>query len=172
MLPHFEDEEKFIILNFSSFNERYPKVNLVPPIDMGGQWNDEVEFDNWYFNWILSNNGIFIEFMKIVYPLYAGFNVFVLINWFDLGDFYFYANLNESLMKLIQIRYGYNASIVNTIEDYYSLSSYQLESAFSEEGIRNLDYDKGRMAYVLQDHFMSTKEQIPIIGFKYAVEEN
>ena len=80
-------------------------------------------------------------------------------------EHYFYANLNESLMKFIQCRYGYNSSIVNTPEDYMVQSTYDLESGFSIEGLGNIYMDKYRLSYLLESN---DDHSIIIPGFKYA----
>ena len=154
--------EGFDIFNFTSLVMGLPKIDLVPEKD-SFEYYDEKSFDIQYANWIMNNDSKFIEFMKIVYPLYCGRNVFIVVNWYDNIENYFYANLNESLMKFIQSRYGYNASIINTVEDYMEQNLYNLESGFSIEGLMNIDMDKYRLTFLLESYGYG--EQI-IPGFK------
>ena len=135
-LPDFKDE--FLILNLSSLIEGFPRVHLVPSVTT--QYNDDKEFDLAYANYIFSNDYTFMEFMKIVYPLYCGQNVFLLVsrneNTHDI--------ITESLCKLIQQRYGYNYQLLNTKDDI----DYYDDSGFSLFGIQTLDIDKERMTYI------------------------
>lgn len=158
-------QEKFAIYNFSSMIMGVEKLDLIPePNEI--DFFDEKSFDIAYSYWIMTNDSKFIELMKIVYPLYCGINVLVLVNWYDNMSNYFYANLNESLMKFIQSRYGYNATIINEPEDYIEQSSFDLESSFSIEGLGNIDSDKYRLAYLLESNRDDNPIMIP--GFKYA----
>ena len=108
-LPDFID--KFLILNLSSLVEGFPRVHLVPSVTT--QYDNDKEFDIAYANYIFSNDNIFMEFMKIIYPLYTGNDVFLLVsrneNTHDI--------ITESLCKLIQQRYGYNYQLLNDVSD-------------------------------------------------------
>lgn len=133
-----ESLEKFVVLNLSSLIEGFPRVHLVPSVTT--QYNNDKEFDLDYANYIFSNDSVFMEFMKIVYPLYEGRDVFLLVsrneNTHDI--------ITESLCKLIQQRYGYNYQLINHPSDI----DYYDDSNFSIYGIQTLDMDKERMAYI------------------------
>ena len=135
-LPDYK--EKFVILNLSSLAERYERVHLVPSIS--ARYNDDKQFDIDYANYIFSNDLIFMEFMKIVYPLYIGADVFLLVsrneNTHDI--------ITESLCKLIQQRYGYNYQLLNNKDDI----DYYDDSNFNIYGIQTFDMDKERMTYL------------------------
>ena len=131
-------KDNLLILNLSSLIEGFPRVHLVPSVTT--QYNNDKEFDIAYANYIFSNDNIFMEFMKIVYPLYCGQDVFLLVsrseNTHDI--------ITESLCKLIQQRYGYNYQLLNNKDDI----DYYDESGFSILGIQALDIDKERMTYI------------------------
>ena len=76
---------------------------------------------------------------SIIYNLYQGKDVFILVDD-NLID------LNESLFKFIQQRYGYNACRINNLEDLI----YAENTDFSREGLCNLDIDKERLSYMLE----------------------
>ena len=75
--------------------------------------------------------------MSIIIPAYTSPDVMVQVmirssNYRDV--------ITESLLKLIQQRYGYNACIVNEIDDFI----YTIESDFSIPGLFTLDQDLAR----------------------------
>lgn len=127
--------EKFLVLNLSSLVEGFPRVHLVPSVT--ATYDDDKQFDIAYANYIFSNDQLFMEFMKIIYPLYMGQDVFLLVsrseNTHDI--------ITESLCKLIQQRYGYNYQLINDSSDI----DYYDESNFSLYGLQTLDMDKERM---------------------------
>ena len=128
-------KEKFVVLNLSSLVEGFPRVHLVPSVT--ATYDDDKQFDLAYANYIFSNDSVFMEFMKIIYPLYTGLDVFLLVsrneNTHDI--------ITESLCKLIQQRYGYNYQLINNTDDI----NYYDESDFSFYGLQALDIDKERM---------------------------
>lgn len=132
--------QDIIYLNINSLAERYShvKLNLLPPNSLGA--NTEKDFDIKYMEWIFSNNAIFISFMSILVHLYNGYDVFLIITdegWSDM--------LVESLLKLIQQRYGINAVSIKSLEDL----QYVEDSIFEPYGLINLDQDLERYAYLM-----------------------
>jgi hypothetical protein len=82
-----------------------------------------------------------MNFMRPITDLYNGLNVFFVITHEDWSDM-----MVESLMKLIQQRYGINAVSINTPEDLY----YAAESGFDPSyGLINLDQDLARYQYII-----------------------
>lgn len=131
------------VYNFSSLREGFPRLNLMLPHNLGA--NSEYEFDVNYANYIFSNDIVFMNFMTIIIELYYGHSVFLLISedeWSLL--------LIDSLMKLIQQRYGINGVLVNTMEDL----AFAKEDTFQDYGIMNLDMDKERYTYLDQQYKM------------------
>lgn len=131
-------DEEIIVLNMSSLAEGFQRVHLVPSVTTA--YNNDKEFDIAYANYIFSNDYIFMEFMKIVYPLYAGRTVFLLVSRGEDT----YDIVTESLCKLIQQRYGYNYQLINELDDI----DYYDDSNFSINGLYNLDMDKERMTRI------------------------
>lgn len=126
-----------IVYNFSSMNEQYMRLNLLPPLEFGKDY--DYNFDMMYAQYILNNDNIFFDLMMIVYNLYQGKDVFLLVDDDVSG-------LNESLLKFIQQRYGYNASRINNLDDLL----YAENTDFSREGLFNLDSDKERLSYMME----------------------
>lgn len=130
--------DDLVVYNLFSLKEGLDNLNLIPSVRM--DYNSK-EFDRLYAQNIISNDDTFIELMRIVYPLYEGKNVYLVTTLNDLFD-----GLTESILKLIQDRYGYNYSIINSYEDIQYLDD---DSDFSLNGLFNLDHDKERMSYIL-----------------------
>ena len=131
------------VYNFSSLREGFPRLNLMPPHNLGA--NSEYDFDVKYMEYILGNDLIFMNFMVIMIELYNGNNVYLMVSndeWSCL--------LIDSLMKLIQQRYGINGARIENMEDY----SYANESTFTDYGIFNMDQDKERYTYLDQSYKM------------------
>ena len=131
------------IYNFSSLREGFPRLNLMPPHNLGA--NTEYEFDVKYMNYIFSNDIVFMNFMTIIMDLYNGFSVYLLISEDDWSQL-----LIDSLMKLIQQRYGINGVMVNSLEDF----QFAKDDTFEDYGIYNLDQDKERYSYIDQQFKM------------------
>lgn len=119
------------------FNEALPAFSSSElPSDL--DYNNEREFDIQYMNYILSNERAFLNMMSVMWELYNGSNVCVLVS--DKDEYR--ESLNESLIKFIQQRYGWNANIVKSIDDIEVLE----DGDFSPSGILNFDEDKERVA--------------------------
>ena len=135
-----ETKSDTIILNLSSLSERYTnRLFLVPPNNLGA--NSEYDFDIKYMQWIMNNDSIFIIFFPLIIELEKGMNVFIVIDSDSWS-----ISLIESLLKLIQQRYGFNGLLVNTIEDIL----YAEECKFSDYGIINFDTDLNRYSYIMK----------------------
>ena len=135
------DVDKTSIYSITSLNESLPVLHLIPPTNIG--YLVDYEFDLAYYNYILfSNDYVFAEFFTIIRDLYLGKDVLLVFandNWSE--------NLAESILKIIQQRYGYNGVLINTLEDYL-LASSSMEFNFNREwGLINLDQDKNRFSY-------------------------
>lgn len=128
--------------NMSSLHAGLPTLfNLVPTFAEMANTPlyefDNPTFDMAYHKFILDNDASFNEFMSIMIP--ANLNpdclVQVLIKQSDFRD-----TITESLLKLIQQRYGYNCYIINEVEDFV----YAEESDFSIPGLFLFEQDRGR----------------------------
>ena len=129
---------------FTSLNESYERLNLLPPREFGYVY--DYQFDMNYANYILSNDNVFFDLMRIIFNLYIGKDVFILVD-----DEMYAEGLNDSLLKFIQQRYGYNACRINSLEDFVMSE----ESGFTEMGLINLDYDKNRLSYMVESMRLS-----------------
>jgi hypothetical protein len=131
--------DKTKILNFNSFNEKYPRLHLLPPYSLGAK--SEYDFDVKYAQWIMNDKDAFIDFMQIIYPLYQGYDVFLLVDDGPVMEM-----LVESLQKFIQQRYGYNSAYITCMDDLLNAE----DGDFSELGTLNLQADKERLSYMLE----------------------
>lgn len=129
------------IYNFTSLNEDFTqRLYLLPPNSLGA--NSEYDFDLKYANWIFNNDNNFIIFMNLVMDIYNNFNVFIVISEDDWS-----LVLVESLMKLLQQRYGLSSLYVKTEEDILYGDDCEFEVGF---GMANLDQDKERYATLVE----------------------
>lgn len=142
MADYVFDRPNTKVYNLTSLAERYApfRIPLVPPNSLGS--NSEYEFDVNYMHWILDNDGNFCTFMNIIVDLYKGTDVFIITSEDEWSEI-----LTESLMKLIQQRYGILSAKINNVEDLL----YATDSSFAEGyGIFNLDNDIERFDYLVQ----------------------
>lgn len=129
-----------VTYNLTSYYNHAPTLNLlipslaaVPENILNGDCTTP-EFDISYHSFIINNDQAFIQFMNIMVPVFNSSDtlVHVLINVSNFRDV-----ITESLLKLIQQRYGYNAYIVNELDDFL----YANESDFSIPGLFTMDKD-------------------------------
>lgn len=90
-------------------------------------------FDNMYANMLLNDPDMFRCLMSIMINAANNFNVIILISHDDYRD-----AVKESIIKFIQIRYGYNCWEIDDIDDLQVID----EPFFTPMGIINLDNDK------------------------------
>ena len=136
------------VLNFTSLNESYPRLDILPPYEMGAR--SEYDFDIKYAAYILSNDRVFFDFMQIPYNIYLNKDVWLLIDDDEAFDM-----INQSLEKFIQQRYGINGAMITCLEDFLSAGTCE----FSELGRLNFIQDKERLAMMLE------KERIAAGGY-------
>ena len=133
------DLGKTVVFSINSMVEGLPTLQLVPPRELG--YLSDYDFDVAYYNWVLGNDYIFHQFFTIINNLYIGSADILLLFSNDPWS----ENLAESLLKIIQQRYGYNGVLINNIEDY--IQANHMEFNFNREyGLYNLDQDKQRYA--------------------------
>ncbi len=125
-----------------------PSNILTPEVYMSGNCVTP-EFDQAYYNYILSNDLAFINLMAIVTPIFRDPQALVqiLIEHSIIKDI-----IAESLAKLIQQRYGLNAYFVNDFEDLKEVR----ESVFSIPGVFTMDNDLERLFVIKSDGKMDT----------------
>lgn len=118
-------------IGFTLFDRLMPLVTIDP---------ESKDFDLMYMNYLLSDEIAFSQLMMIIYNLYIGVDVLIMIGETDIK--YMVA---ESLLKFIQQRYGYNGYIINEASDVEFLN----EGSFTIQGLYNLDIDKERYSPIL-----------------------
>lgn len=132
-----------VVYNLASFKEGYNTLHsLLPPNNLG-VFTDR-DFDIAYANYIFNNDNVFCEFFQIIYNLYLGKDVFIIISSNEWAE-----NILESLLKLIQQRYGYNAVKINSDDDYIYARNF-MEFKFEPFGLYNLDQDKERFSLLME----------------------
>ena len=125
-------KNKYIhVLNLSSANLNIKPSSLfyVPRSN-----NESNNYDIEYANFIFQNTQQRIEFLYAVYKLQISNPVLIMI-----GNYPGMYEMAESLLKLIQSRYGYNGYII-THDDLEDLELF--ESRFSVPGLLLFDQEK------------------------------
>lgn len=125
-------KNKYIhVLNLSSANLNIKPSSLfyVPRSN-----NESNNYDIEYANFIFQNTQQRIEFLYAVYQLQIGNPVLIMI-----GNYPGMYEMAESLLKLVQSRYGYNGYII-TLDDLEDLELF--ESRFSVPGLLLFDQEK------------------------------
>ena len=144
----FMIDNGYVVYNISNLGmyKDIPKLNILPSHEYVYSWmgNPEAEYqmDQQYANLLMTNNAMFMQFMRIIRDLYYGNNV-VLLVYHEIEVF---DPLTESLCKFIQQRYGYNYQLINTVYDFNPNDA----SSFSVGGIQNFDIDNNRYLSLIQ----------------------
>ena len=140
----FIDRSSFKIYNLTGMIEGFDSIQaLIPPNDLGRL--DSFEFDVNYFRYVMENNQIFIIFFRIIQSLYTGVPVYIISDEADWCE-----SLIESLLKIIQQRYGYNGFCVKDDEDVLFALQRDNSSFNPSYGLQNLDMDKARYQYLVK----------------------
>lgn len=132
-----------VIFNLTSYREDIRRLNLLPPLDKRLYKDGGRDFDLWYAQYIFENEMVFYDFFQIVFQLYNGKDVFLVVSDMDWSE-----NMVESILKLIQQRYGYNGTLIDSFESYIYAQNNMI-SSFSPEGLYNLDIDKNRFSILM-----------------------
>lgn len=133
-----------LVYNLTSMKEGYERLSLLVPPNNIGRLSGR-DFDLAYANYIFNNDAVFVQFFYIILALYNDMDIYLMVSNVDWSE-----NLIESLMKLIQQRYGYNGVEIKSQEDYiyYRNSMKDLPEFNPFYGIHNLDMDKERYMYI------------------------
>lgn len=133
------------VFNIFSFVEGVPQLtNLLP---RGLDTSTEEQFDQTYFNYIMTNDFAFIDMMYIVMEIYKGNNVYLIIN-----DTPFYNKLVESFVEILKQRYGIIPYFVSEMSDYDSIMSHPDQTTFSTQGLIVADTDRQRFMMLLYNY--------------------
>lgn len=127
-----------VIFNYTGLSEDFPRIGLLPPRVLGA--SSEYDFDMKFYDYLINNDEIFMEFMKIILLLYEGKDVFLIISEDEWSTI-----LIESLLKVIQQRYGINGAKIDTEEDMLYVEESDFDPGY---GLLNLDQDKERYTYI------------------------
>lgn len=125
-------KNKVYLVNLSSANLKIQPSSLfyVPKSNM-----ETNIYDMEYANYIFNNTQQRIEFLNIIHNLLIGNDVLIMI-----GNYPGMYEMGESLLKLIQSRYGYRGYFINT-SDLNDLSMFD-NSRFSVPGLMLFDEEK------------------------------
>lgn len=135
--------EKTILFNLSSFREGLPDLGILPTNEvmatMFSQDQNTKVLDDNLFNYIYYNDEIFYNFFsKIMYPFYSGLDILIAVSVEEP-----FSSLTESIIKIIQQRYGYNCAFINYPEDLMYLQDSK-DATMNLLGVYNFDIDKQR----------------------------
>jgi hypothetical protein len=133
-----------VIFNLSALREGFTNLNMLIPPNELGRFTDR-DFDILYAKYIMENDNVFYEFFSIVYNLYIGRDVLILASAEDWSE-----NILESLLKLIQQRYGYNAVKIDNDDDYIFARNNMTFGFAYGYGLYNLDIDKDRYSNLIE----------------------
>lgn len=133
--------DNVIVFNLSSAYDRFIDItNLI--IKMGRYMSeygvpvhkavDTTQFDITLMNLIFSDTEMYNSFMNLVSASYNGFNVVVMVIRDSYRD-----SIMESIIKVIQYKYGYNCWIVEDIEDLECLKDVSID----KQGAYNMGAD-------------------------------
>ena len=138
--------EECKVFNLNSMREGYVRFRFILPPNELGKYLDR-DFDISYFNYIFQNDNVFKEFFSIIYEIYINNDVFIIVDEsMDWSE-----NIAESLFKVIQQRYGYNAYRVNSLNDYLWIKNSDSLPQFNPHwGIYNLDIDRQRYTVLVE----------------------
>lgn len=157
-------ETNGFIFNLSTMKEGYETLQvLIPPNNIGHLTG--YDFDVMYMNYIMNNDIVFMYFFRIIYYLYIGKDVFLLSSKDDWSE-----NLIESLLKLIQQRYGINGIYVESEDDYIDAKLHGICDISPGYGVYNLDMDKNRFN-ILIENYLNTYHQLPFYISDYFGED-
>ena len=129
-----------VILNLSSFYSGHINIThliaKISPINNTGlpmpEFVNSVEFDMQYASAVLNNSELFGSLINIMLRAYEGYLVCILVQRDPYRD-----AIMESLIKLIQQRYGYNCWIIEDVDDIEIMS----EQMLPPNGLLTLDSD-------------------------------
>ena len=128
--------EKYFILNiFNPVNLGTPLGGLFPPeglLKLAPY--DSAQFEQLYINYIVSNEVAFQDFLEIMMAYYYNNEVLILTDLYSPVI----EPMIDCIMKLIQKRYGYICSIVESLDDLI----YARDSEMSEQGFAMFVQDR------------------------------
>lgn len=139
-IPNQEQVDDLVLYNLSSPIMGFQVVDLLPPYEL--EFTYDNTFDKIYYDYIINNDNKFMNLMAIIMNEYHNRNTYIIVSE---GQGYDY--INESLMKLIQVRYGIIVQYINDKSDYEMLRD-DTDISFSIFGMESLMIDKERYALI------------------------
>lgn len=122
--------------SYSGYIDITDLLTKVSPINNTGMsmpvFVQSVEFDMQYASAILNDPNLFCKLISVISASYEGYVVIILIKRDSYRD-----AIMESIIKLIQQRYGYNCWIVEDLEDIACVK----ETGYSPMGLIILNED-------------------------------
>lgn len=129
--------EEVKVYNFSSLLEGYERCDILPLNNRDISHIEDVQaFDISYANYIINNDIPFMEFFKVIFRVYKGENVCLLVEFSEDFDF-----ITETYVKLLSTRYGLACNYVKEIEDLEVLKDSDFDTV---HGLYNIDIDRDR----------------------------
>ena len=135
IIPTFYGDDKYIVLNYTSYLETYKKLTQLNVVGLGSI-RESKEFDLAYADYIFNNPYAFKEFIDVMRFAYNGAHVILLVDQSEYAKC-----LTETLSKLITERYGYVCQFINVVDDIECLDT---SVNFSSQGLNNFDIDNIR----------------------------
>ena len=156
-----------VLFNLTSKKEGFVTLPLLIPPNNIGRFTDR-DFDIAYAQYVMNNDNVFCQFFQIIYNLYIGKDVFILVSSEDWSE-----NILESLLKLIQQRYGYNAVLISENDDYIFAKNSMIDQKFAPGyGMFNLDQDKERFSYIMESYRLNNNGVLPYNLDGFVVENS
>lgn len=153
LIKYFNDP---IIFNLSSYYSGYNSITNLITIASAlsqnivfGEFVQKPEFDIYYMNMIFSNKELFNSLMSVVHCAANGNNAIVLVKHDPFRD-----AIMESIIKLIQQRYGYQCWVLDSVDDLCCLS----EPVFTPYGLLNMDEDLKRFNFKYDESYLEKYE--------------
>lgn len=131
-------QKNAVIYNLNANVTNFEQLYLMPP---QGMLISSPEFDNAYIGLILSDDNYFVQFMRIIIPLFYGSDVYLLA----YNEETVFNPITETILKLIQQRYGYNYQEVHFIYDI----DFYIQSSFTTPGALQFDEDQARYESIM-----------------------
>lgn len=147
-------QETTDVYNINANTSEFTFLNIMPSPALLPRISNPEEFDKEYVNYIMLNDSIFIQFMRILISLAFGKDVILLIykeeSTFD--------PITEVIVKFIQQRYGYNYILA---DDLSYIEQFP-QSSFTTEGLVNYQQDFNRYWSIMERLYpqMATHEVI------------
>lgn len=145
-------KDKLIILNLSSLYHGFETLDIIYTNDNSEVFTlqkldeySEINYDIQYHTQLINNPYYFSQIMeKVIIPTVMDYNIIILV--IDLNSF-----IMESIIKFIQLRYGYKCFVCNCIEDLRSIVTDEISSF---DNIFNYDLDYNRYLEYLNKGFL------------------